>query len=187
MTTQKKEMMLEELREARGFARGSIKTKIGRHSAEKIEKRSAMSIHELQAYVSAIGGKLEIFANFPDATVRIKNFDTKAVYLRPITGGVLWADDGSVSYDYERAAGGRNPLKFSKELCELLNKIEILYETYNPAWAADPMNVDMTTWKKPTSEEKDRMKSLITKAADMIRNEIPKNYRLEIEYPEEFE
>jgi hypothetical protein len=40
----------------------------------KIEKRTDMYISTLRSHIEAMGGTLEIMAQFPDGTVKISNF-----------------------------------------------------------------------------------------------------------------
>lgn len=42
----------------------------------RLERRSDMHVSTLRAFVKALGGKLEIIAQFPDASYHIKQFES---------------------------------------------------------------------------------------------------------------
>jgi hypothetical protein len=46
---------------------------VGQPAVAKLEKRTDMHISSLRRYIEALGGKLEITARFPDASVVIDN------------------------------------------------------------------------------------------------------------------
>ena len=68
-------MTLEELRKARDLSQEEIAQAlaVGQPTVAKLEKRTDMHISNLRRYIEALGGKLEITARFPDASVVINN------------------------------------------------------------------------------------------------------------------
>ena len=70
------QLPLLELRKARNLSQEklaqALKTSQGEIS--KIEHRTDMYVSTLRRFVEAMGGKLEIIAQFPDGTVRITQF-----------------------------------------------------------------------------------------------------------------
>jgi DNA-binding Xre family transcriptional regulator len=66
------EMPLEELRLARNITQTHLASllQITQASVSKMEKRTDMYVSTLRSFVQAMGGELEIRANFPDGTVR---------------------------------------------------------------------------------------------------------------------
>lgn len=71
----REEMTLEELRRARDLSQEEIAQAlaVGQPAVAKLEKRTDMHISNLRRYIEALGGKLEITARFPDASVVISN------------------------------------------------------------------------------------------------------------------
>jgi predicted transcriptional regulator len=71
----REEMTLEELRKARDLSQEEIAQAlaVGQPAIAKLEKRTDMHISNLRRYIEALGGKLEITARFPDASVVINN------------------------------------------------------------------------------------------------------------------
>jgi predicted transcriptional regulator len=71
----REEMTLEELRKARDLSQEEIAQalEVGQPAVAKLEKRTDMHISNLRRYIEALGGKLEITARFPDASVVINN------------------------------------------------------------------------------------------------------------------
>ena len=71
----REEMTLEELRKARDLSQEEIAQAlaVGQPAVAKLEKRTDMHISNLRRYIEALGGKLEITARFPDASVVINN------------------------------------------------------------------------------------------------------------------
>lgn len=67
---------LRELRQARGLSQKELAEAlhIQQPAIAKMEKRTDMYISTLRSHIEAMGGKLEILANFPDGTVQIDNF-----------------------------------------------------------------------------------------------------------------
>ena len=70
------EMPLHELRRARQLSQEQLAAELGATQPEisKIEHRTDMYVSTLRRFVEAMGGKLEIIAQFPDGTVRITQF-----------------------------------------------------------------------------------------------------------------
>ena len=71
-----KEMPLQELRQARKLSQEAIATVLGAKQASisKLEHRTDMYVSTLRSYIEAMGGTLEIVAQFPDGEVRITQF-----------------------------------------------------------------------------------------------------------------
>jgi DNA-binding XRE family transcriptional regulator len=71
----REEMTLEELRKAREMSQEEVAASLDvqQPAVAKLEKRTDMHVSNLRRYVEALGGKLEINACFPDATVAIAN------------------------------------------------------------------------------------------------------------------
>jgi transcriptional regulator with XRE-family HTH domain len=72
----KAEMALAELRQARERSQEELARvlKVNQPAVAKLEKRTDMYVSNLRRYVEALGGKLEITAKFPEASVSITNF-----------------------------------------------------------------------------------------------------------------
>ncbi len=72
------EATLQELRKARkqSQARVARKLNVNQAAVSKIERRADMYVSTLRSYVEAMGGSLEIVAQFPgSAPVRISQFE----------------------------------------------------------------------------------------------------------------
>lgn len=69
-------MALDELRAAREITQKQLAETLGVNQAavSKMERRTDMYISTLRNVVEAMGGKLEIYANFPDGRVAIEQF-----------------------------------------------------------------------------------------------------------------
>ena len=69
-------MPLNELRQARALSQVKLAETlhVNQAAVSKIERRTDMYISTLRAYIRAMGGDLEIVANFPDGEVKIANF-----------------------------------------------------------------------------------------------------------------
>lgn len=67
---------LKELRTARQFSQARLAEalKTTQANVSKIEKRTDIYISTLRSYIEGMGGKLEILATFPDATIKIDQF-----------------------------------------------------------------------------------------------------------------
>jgi transcriptional regulator with XRE-family HTH domain len=73
------EMTLKELRKAKLKSQHDLAKRLHVKQAEisKLERRTDMYVSTLRNYVQAMGGSLEIIAQFPDkASVRITQFET---------------------------------------------------------------------------------------------------------------
>jgi len=70
------ELPLQELRQARALSQQEIAEVLGLNQAtvSKLERRTDMYLSSLRRFVEAMGGELEISANFPDGKVRIHLF-----------------------------------------------------------------------------------------------------------------
>ena len=67
---------LHELRQARAMTQKAIAEvlKVNQPAVAKLERRADMYVSNLRAYIEAMGGKLNIVAEFPQGTVTITNF-----------------------------------------------------------------------------------------------------------------
>ena len=72
-----KEMPLYELRQARRFSQEQIAEllNVNQAAVSKMERRTDMYISTLRTVIKAMGGNLEIIANFPDGNVKISQFE----------------------------------------------------------------------------------------------------------------
>lgn len=70
------EMPLNELRQARGLSQKMLAEvlHVQQPAIAKIEKRTDMYISTLRSHIEAMGGHLEVVAQFPDGVVKISNF-----------------------------------------------------------------------------------------------------------------
>jgi hypothetical protein len=71
-----REMPLEERRSARAITQTHLAEVLGIKQAgvSKMERRTDMYIRTLSRFIEAMGGQLEIRANFPEGSVRITQF-----------------------------------------------------------------------------------------------------------------
>src|SRR5450432_187204 len=69
-------MSLDQLRAARELTQEHLAAilRIKQASVSKMERRADMYIGTLAKFIEAMGGQLEIRANFPDGSVRITQF-----------------------------------------------------------------------------------------------------------------
>ena len=67
---------LHELRKARAMTQKAIgeALKVNQPAIAKLERRTDMYVSNLRAYIEAMGGKLNIVAEFPQGNVTITNF-----------------------------------------------------------------------------------------------------------------
>jgi DNA-binding transcriptional regulator YiaG len=74
------EMHLADLRRARELSQAELAEKLGVAQSEvsKVERRTDLYLSTLKKYIEAAGGRLEIVAHFPDADVRISQFESMA-------------------------------------------------------------------------------------------------------------
>jgi len=73
------EMSLQDLRRAMGKTQTAVarRLKVGQHAVSKLETRSDMYISTLRGFVEAMGGELELVAQFPDRPpVRLEELGT---------------------------------------------------------------------------------------------------------------
>lgn len=70
------EIPLHELRKARGLSQKMLADllNVQQPSIAKMEKRTDMYISTLRSHIEAMGGKLDVVANFPEGSVKISNF-----------------------------------------------------------------------------------------------------------------
>lgn len=70
------EMPLNELRQARGLSQKMLAEMlhVQQPSIAKLEKRTDMYLSTLRSHIEAMGGELQVIAQFPDGAVRISNF-----------------------------------------------------------------------------------------------------------------
>lgn len=79
------EMPIHELRRARQFSQEQLAEllEVKQGSVSKLERRADLYVSTLRRYIEAMGGDLELRANFPDGSVSISNFsdigDDKAI------------------------------------------------------------------------------------------------------------
>lgn len=71
------ELPLQELRQARALSQEELADVLGLNQAtiSKLERRTDMYLSSLRRFVEAMGGELEITANFPEGRVRIQLFE----------------------------------------------------------------------------------------------------------------
>ncbi len=71
------ELPLQELRQARELSQEELAEVLGLNQAtiSKLERRTDMYLSSLRRFVEAMGGELEIMANFPEGRVRIQLFE----------------------------------------------------------------------------------------------------------------
>ena len=69
-------MPLHELRRARAMTRKAVgdALKVKQPAVAKLERRADMYVSNLRAYIEAMGGRLNIVAEFPQGSVVITNF-----------------------------------------------------------------------------------------------------------------
>ena len=69
-------MPLHELRQARAMTQKALgeALNVKQPAVAKLERRTDMYVSNLRAYIEAMGGRLNIVAEFPQGTVTITNF-----------------------------------------------------------------------------------------------------------------
>jgi len=69
-------MLLHELRQARAMTQRAVgeSLKVNQPAIAKLERRTDMYVSSIRAYIEAMGGKLNIVAEFPQGSVVIENF-----------------------------------------------------------------------------------------------------------------
>jgi transcriptional regulator with XRE-family HTH domain len=80
------ELPLQELRQARALSQQEMAEVLGLNQAtvSKLERRTDMYLSSLRRFVEAMGGELEISANFPDGKVRIRLFEDLDAEKEPV-------------------------------------------------------------------------------------------------------
>ncbi len=68
---------LAELRKARSLTQEQLAEKLAikQASISKMESQTDMYISTMRKYIEAMGGELEIIANFPDGSIRVERFE----------------------------------------------------------------------------------------------------------------
>ena len=71
-------MPLHELRKARELTQKAVGEvlEVNQPAVAKLERRADMYVSNLRAYIEAMGGRLNIVAEFPQGSVVITNFST---------------------------------------------------------------------------------------------------------------
>eukprot|EP00952_Eustigmatos_sp_NYUAD-ZCMA_P014246 55748-Eustigmatos_ZCMA.PRE.5 len=71
------EMPLQELRRARELSQKAIAEvlHVSQARVSKMEKRTDMYLSTLRTHIEAMGGSLDLVANFPDGKVKISHLD----------------------------------------------------------------------------------------------------------------
>ena len=69
-------MPLHELRQARAMTQRALgeALRVKQPAVAKLERRTDMYVSNLRAYIEAMGGRLNIIAEFPQGNVSITNF-----------------------------------------------------------------------------------------------------------------
>ncbi len=69
-------MLLHEVRQARAMTQEAVGTSLNvkQPAVAKLERRTDMYVSNLRSYIEAMGGKLNIVAQFPQGNVVITNF-----------------------------------------------------------------------------------------------------------------
>jgi transcriptional regulator with XRE-family HTH domain len=120
-------MTLQELRQrVSGLTQTQIADlmKVTQGAISQLERRHDVLLSELAAYAQALGGELELIAGFPDADVRITQFDTDDETLHrgqrrgsprgpPPVGGATSA--GSCAMCFYQRAPATNPCRARRE------------------------------------------------------------------------
>lgn len=77
------EMPLSRLRHARRLTQEHLGTLLHRDQSaiSQMERRTDMYVSTLAEFIKALGGELEIRANFPEGPVRISNFGDKTASM----------------------------------------------------------------------------------------------------------
>ncbi len=69
---------LAEVRKARSLTQEQLAEKLAikQASVSKMESQTDMYISTMRKYIEAMGGELEIIANFPDGSIQVERFET---------------------------------------------------------------------------------------------------------------
>jgi transcriptional regulator with XRE-family HTH domain len=75
----RRDIKLTELRYALGVSQEELAQLLEKKQAaiSRFERRSDMHISTLREFITALGGRLEIIATFPDASYHISQFETE--------------------------------------------------------------------------------------------------------------
>ena len=78
-------MPLHELRQARAMTQKAVGEvlKVNQPAVAKLERRADMYVSNLRAYIAAMGGRLNIVAEFPQGSVVITNFADAGEEAKP--------------------------------------------------------------------------------------------------------
>ena len=70
------EMKLNEIRKKKNITQEDLAEKLNINQAalSRLERRSDMHVSKLKSLIEAMGGKLEIIAQFPDEEIKINQF-----------------------------------------------------------------------------------------------------------------
>lgn len=81
-------LSLAGLRQARQLSQEALAERLGARQASvsKLERRTDLHLSTLRAYVEALGGRLELIAQFPDGDVPIGSFGESTSRQYPVTG-----------------------------------------------------------------------------------------------------
>jgi len=73
----RREIRLTELRNALGVSQGELAQLMQKKQAaiSRFERRSDMHVSTLREFITALGGRLEVIANFPDGSFHIRQFE----------------------------------------------------------------------------------------------------------------
>ena len=73
----RREIRLTELRSALGFSQEDLAQLMKKKQAaiSRFERRSDMHISTLREFISALGGRLQVIASFPDGSYHISQFE----------------------------------------------------------------------------------------------------------------
>ena len=114
-------MPLHELRRARAMTQKAVgdALKVKQPAVAKLERRADMYVSNLRAYIEAMGGRLNIVAEFPQGSVVITNFSVGAVNRRPARS--LWLLQGRHTVFFFDRSATVNPSDW--RICNTLGTI----------------------------------------------------------------
>ena len=71
------EMQLQDIRKSRNFTQVELAHVLNVEQAaiSKVENREDMYVSTLREYIRALGGELQLVAKFPDAEIKVHNFE----------------------------------------------------------------------------------------------------------------
>lgn len=78
------ELLLSELRDLAGKSQHEVAAALGirQPSLSKLEHQEDMQVGTLKRLIEALGGRLDLIARFPHATVRVRQFDDASPFAR---------------------------------------------------------------------------------------------------------